>query len=87
MYCIENHVGACISQHLSYTALFSNAPARPSPWFFLWQADVTVELTPEDGVDDVTYNVVNTLLEFIESNPPKWQKWKEKANNAGIEWA
>eukprot|EP00752_Nemacystus_decipiens_P009186 g8207.t1 len=51
------------------------------------QADVTVQLTPEDGVDDVTYNVINTLLEFIDSNPPKWQKWKEKANQAGIEWA
>lgn len=55
--------------------------------FCLWQADVTVQLTPEDGVDDVTYNVINTLLEFIDSNPPKWQKWKEKANQAGIEWA
>lgn len=53
----------------------------------LWQADVTVQLTPEDGVDDITYNVINTLLEFIDSNPPKWQKWKEKANQAGIEWA
>lgn len=53
----------------------------------LWQADITVQIAPEDGVDDVTYNVVNTLLEFIDSNPPKWQKWKEKANQAGIEWA
>ncbi|CBN78012.1 Shikimate Kinase [Ectocarpus siliculosus] len=51
------------------------------------QADVTVQLKPEDGVDDITYNVVNTILEFIDSNPPKWQKWKEKANAAGIEWA
>ncbi|CAM9601602.1 unnamed protein product, partial [Hapterophycus canaliculatus] len=51
------------------------------------QADVTIQLTPEDGVDDVTLNVVNTVLEFIDSNPPKWQKWKEKANAAGIEWA
>ncbi|CAN0478184.1 unnamed protein product [Ectocarpus sp. 8 AP-2014] len=50
------------------------------------QADVTVKLEPEDGVDDITYNVVNTILEFIDSNPPKWQKWKEKANAAGIEW-
>ncbi|CAM9862778.1 unnamed protein product [Pylaiella littoralis] len=50
-------------------------------------ADVTVQIAPEDGVDDVTYNVVNTVLEFIDSNPPKWQKWKEKANQAGIEWA
>lgn len=70
------------------TPLLFNAPTVfPPAAFCLWQADVTVQLAPEDGVDDVTYNVVNTLLEFIDSNPPKWQKWKEKANNAGIEWA
>lgn len=73
------------------TALFSNVLYRPTCVFLhrfcSWQADVTVQLTPEDGVDDVTYNVINTLLEFIDSNPPKWQKWKEKANQAGIEWA
>lgn len=51
------------------------------------QADVRVELKAEDGVDDATLNVVNTILEFIDSNPPKWQQWKEKAQSAGIEWA
>lgn len=44
-------------------------------------------MKPNDGIDDVTLNVVNSILEFIDSNPPKWQQWKEKARQAGIEWA
>ena len=35
---------------------------------------MTVAWAPEDGVDDVTLNVINTLLEFID--PPFWKKWK-----------
>lgn len=52
-----------------------------------FQADVRVEMNADDDVDDVTLNVINSLLEFIESNPPKWRQWKEKAREAGIEWA
>lgn len=52
-----------------------------------FQADVVVQLQADDGVDDATLNVVNSILEFIDSNPPKWQQWKEKAQQAGIEWA
>lgn len=51
------------------------------------QADVRVQLIPEEDVDDATMNVINSVLEFIDSNPPKWQQWKEKANAAGIDWA
>lgn len=59
----------------------------PPPPVHLVQADVRVELKADDGVDDVTLNVVNTILEFIDGNPPKWRQWKEKAQQAGIEWA
>lgn len=48
---------------------------------------MTVRLEADDGVDDATLNVVNSILEFIDSNPPKWKEWKEKARQAGIEWA
>lgn len=51
------------------------------------QADVRVELQADEGVDDAALNVVNSVLEFIDSNPPKWQQWKEKAQQAGIDWA
>lgn len=62
-------------------------PTTPRVRVSATQADVTVKLEVGDAVDDVTLNVVNSVLEFIDSNPPKWQQWKEKAREAGIEWA
>lgn len=51
------------------------------------QADVRVQLLPEEDEGESAMSVINSVLEFIESNPPKWQQWKEKATAAGIDWA
>lgn len=50
------------------------------------QADVVVDISAEDTVDDVVYNVVTSLQNFIDSNPPKWSQWKENAKEQGITW-
>ncbi|CAM9301385.1 unnamed protein product [Discosporangium mesarthrocarpum] len=51
------------------------------------QADVRVELESDEDVLDVTLKVITRVLEFIDSNPPKWQEWKQKAQQQGIDWA
>ncbi|CAM9509152.1 unnamed protein product [Laminaria digitata] len=38
------------------------------------QADVTVRLEAGDDVGDATLNVVNSVLGYIDSNPPKWRR-------------
>lgn len=40
----------------------------------LSQADVTVRLEAGDGVEEATLNVVNSILAYIDSNPPKWRR-------------
>lgn len=50
------------------------------------QADVRVPVGPEDTIDDVVLRTVDTLHTFIESNPPKWQTWKDSAKASGISW-
>eukprot|EP00904_Undaria_pinnatifida_P007474 jgi/Undpi1/3857/HiC_scaffold_16.g07226.m2 len=38
------------------------------------QADVTVQLEAGDNVEEATLNVINSVLAFIDSNPPKWRR-------------
>ena len=38
------------------------------------QADVTVQLEAGDDVEEATLNVINSVLAFIDSNPPKWRR-------------
>ncbi|CAM9818879.1 unnamed protein product, partial [Chrysoparadoxa australica] len=41
-------------------------------------ADVRVPVSPGDSVEEVVLAVVAGLEDFIASNPPKWQQWKEQ---------
>jgi hypothetical protein len=50
------------------------------------QADVRVHVSAEDSVDDVVLSTVTQLHAFIDSNPPKWQQWKDSAKASGINW-
>lgn len=53
----------------------------------LRQADVRVALESQQDAEDATLAVIDSVVDFIESNPPKWQEWKEKAQDNGIDWA
>eukprot|EP00611_Tribonema_gayanum_P028598 TRINITY_DN739_c0_g1_i2.p1 TRINITY_DN739_c0_g1~~TRINITY_DN739_c0_g1_i2.p1 ORF type:complete len:189 (-),score=60.94 TRINITY_DN739_c0_g1_i2:379-945(-) len=50
------------------------------------QADVRVHVSPDDSVDAVVLSSVSELQKFIDSNPPKWQQWKDSAKASGINW-
>jgi hypothetical protein len=50
------------------------------------QADVRVQVSADDSIDAVVYASVTALQEFIDSNPPKWQQWKDSAKASGISW-
>ncbi|CAM9436582.1 unnamed protein product [Choristocarpus tenellus] len=51
------------------------------------QADVRIPVEEEDHVTDVTSKIIKSVVEFIDSNPPKWQEWKKKAQAEGVDWA
>ena len=46
------------------------------------KADVTVTLAKGLAADEAAYQVVQSLLAFIEANPAKSGEWKEKADTA-----
>mmetsp|Transcript_12010 Transcript_12010/g.18449 ORF Transcript_12010/g.18449 Transcript_12010/m.18449 type:complete len:283 (-) Transcript_12010:112-960(-) len=47
------------------------------------QADVTVEVAPFMDEEMVSSEIVSSLLEFIENNPPKYKQWKSDAEERG----
>lgn len=51
------------------------------------QADVRVEVSPNDTPTIVAENAIQSILSFIENNPPLWQTWKNKQNAFGVEAA
>jgi len=44
------------------------------------KADITVSLEADDAADDAAFLIVDSVLEFIESNPAKSQEWKAQAD-------
>ena len=44
------------------------------------QADVKVRLEGTEALDDCTKATMDAIQSYIESNPPKWKQWKEKAS-------
>jgi shikimate kinase len=50
------------------------------------QADVHVKITPDMSEDDVVFNVIRDLHNFIDDNPPAWKLAKAKAQAEGLDW-
>ena len=42
------------------------------------KADLSISISGDDSVEQVSTSVLNGIMEFIRSNPPKWKQWKEK---------
>jgi len=50
------------------------------------QADVRIEVTEEMNVDDTVNLIIRELHDFIDENPPAWEKVKAKAQEEGLDW-
>ena len=50
------------------------------------QADVHIKVTADMTEHDVANAVVKEVHEFIDNNPPAWQKAKAKAQADGLDW-
>ena len=50
------------------------------------QADVRIEATESMTEHDVADAVLRAVHEFIDKNPPAWQKAKAKAQTEGLDW-
>ena len=44
------------------------------------QADVKVRLDGTEPLDDCVAATMTAIADYIDSNPPKWKQWKEKAS-------
>lgn len=42
------------------------------------KADLTIPIDGDDSVEQVSSSVLDGIMDFIKSNPPKWKQWKEK---------
>ncbi|CAM9404928.1 unnamed protein product [Phaeothamnion confervicola] len=49
-------------------------------------ADVRVVISAREDVQDVVLKVVEHLHDYVDSNPPRHQAWKEEAKTAGADW-
>jgi shikimate kinase len=50
------------------------------------QADVHIKVTADMSEDDVVFNVIRDLHDFIDDNPPAWKLAKAKAQAEGLDW-
>ena len=47
------------------------------------QADIVVTFDGSEALDDCALKILNSVSSFIDSNPPKWKQWQEKAKSEG----
>jgi shikimate kinase len=50
------------------------------------QADVRIEITEEMGEEEVADEIIKSLHDFIDNNPPAWKLAKAKAQAEGLDW-
>ena len=50
------------------------------------QADVTVEVTADMGVEKAADKCIRALHDFIDDNPPAWKQAAAKAKADGLDW-
>jgi shikimate kinase len=50
------------------------------------QADVRIEITEDMDQEEVADEIIRTLHNFIDDNPPAWKLAKAKAKAEGLDW-
>ena len=51
------------------------------------QADIHVKIPSNYDNEEVTNLVINSMLQFIQDNPPRWQTWKNQKNQKALDMA